>query len=181
MAEEGEETPAAEPQPAKKSKLPLIIAAVVVVLLLGGGGAAFFLMGKKPEKSAEQLEADAATKGDEDVKAEGADDEDELEEGEEPLGAIYPVDSFVVNLSGGGYIRLQIQLEFVTPDVPKRFFTHLVPLRDGVISILANHTQNELREAKGRDVLKGEIKDLVNVLMKKEEVKRVYFTQFLIQ
>ena len=38
---------------------------------------------------------------------------DELDENEAALGAIFPLDTFVVNLSGGkNYLRCQVQVEF---------------------------------------------------------------------
>ena len=63
------------------------------------------------------------------LKPEGADSEEPLEEGEEALGALYPLETFVVNLKGGRYITTFVaQLEFATRDVPKRFYGRIVPM-----------------------------------------------------
>jgi flagellar basal body-associated protein FliL len=106
---------------------------------------------------------------------------EELEEGEEPLGAIVPLETFLVNLSGGKYIRAQVQVEFESLDVPRRFYTRSVPIRDGIISMLTQMTAENLESAKGKDKLRAEIRSVINTTLRKEEVRRVYFTQFVIQ
>jgi flagellar FliL protein len=97
------------------------------------------------------------------------------------LGAIIPFETFLVNLSGGKYIRLQAQVEFETLDVPRRFYTRAVPIRDGIISLLTQMTAENLETSKGKDKLRAEIRSTINTALRKEEVRRVYFTQFVIQ
>jgi len=179
--EDGEEG-AAEAAPAGKSKKKLfIIIGGVVVLLLAIGIPVFFMSSKTPkEEHTEELDPEAAQKANA-LVAEGHEDEEELLEGEEPLGAMYPLDTFVVNLSGGKYIRLQAQLEFSGRDVPSRFYARQVLVRDGLITLLSAKAQDELQTPKDKEQLKNEIKDLVNEVLKKEEVKKVFFTQFLVQ
>jgi flagellar FliL protein len=183
MAEEAEEKTEeqAGDAPKKGKKLLFVIIAVVLVLVLAGGAAAFFLL-RKPEQKTEEAPADAAAGNDEaQAKAEGSGEESELEDGEEALGAIVPFDTFLVNLSGGKYIRVQIQIEFETLDIPSRFYTRMVPMRDGVIALLTQQTADELGSQKGKENLKNKIKTMMNDLLRREEVKRVYFTQFVIQ
>lgn len=163
-----------------KKKLLLIVGGVVLLLLLVGVPLAFFALNKGEKKDHSELDADAASSADHTVP-EGIDDEDELDEGEEPIGAIFPLESLAVNLSGGGYLRAQIQLEFVERDVPSRFYLRLVPIRDGLIGLLASRKSDEINSQTGRDNLKRDIKELVNEILRREEVKNVYFTQFVIQ
>jgi flagellar FliL protein len=92
-----------------------------------------------------------------------------------------PLETFLVNLSGGKYVRAQIQLEFETLDVPRKFYTRAVPIRDGIISMLTQMTAENLESSKGKDKLRAEIRSLINTVLRKEEVRRVYFTQFVIQ
>jgi len=105
----------------------------------------------------------------------------ELEEGEEALGAIVPFETFLVNLSSGKYIRLQLQVEFETPDIPKRLYSRMDPIRDGIIALLTERTASDLEDSKGKEKLKKDIKDLVNERLHREDARRVYFTQFVIQ
>lgn len=183
MAEEKEsaEKEVAEAAPVKSKKKLFIVIGGVVLLLIAIGVPTVMMLSKGASKNAnEELDAEAAGK----VKVlapEGHDEADELVEGEEPLGAIFPLDTFVVNLNGGKFIRLQAQLEFTSRDVPSRFFGRTVVIRDAIITLLSSRTHESLVEVKDREDLKREIKDLVNEILKKEDIKKVYFTQLIVQ
>jgi flagellar FliL protein len=182
MAEEEKtEAPAAEaPATPHRNKRALIaVGGVVALLIMVGVPAGYFLMKEEPKEVSEVTpEMEPESK----LKAEGQDEaEEELEEGEEPLGAIVPLETFLVNLSGGKYIRAQVQVEFESLDVPRRFYTRAVPIRDTIISTLTQMTAENLEGAKGKDKLRSEIRSIINTALRKEEVRRVYFTQFVIQ
>ena len=177
---EEEATPEVAPAPAAggRSKMLIIVGGVVVLALAIGIPTLIFTMqGHEEQISAEGPEAESTQA----LLTDGAGVEDELEEGEEPLGAIFPLESFVVNLQGGGYLRTQVQLEFVERDVPRRLYVRLVPVRDAIIHLLSNRSQADLGDEKGRGNLKNDIKELVNEVLKKAEVRNVYFTQFVVQ
>lgn len=182
MAEENKTEEAGVPAAAPKSKKKLfIIGGVAALALLIGAPAGYFLL-KKPAAKVEDvtiaLEDDS---GDKRGKIEGGGDAVEFEEGEEAIGAIVPFDTFLVNLSGGKYIRVQVQVEFESLDVPSRFYTRMVPIRDGIISLLAQQTADDLLASKGKDKLRLSIRNVMNEVLRREDVKRVYFTQFVIQ
>ena len=65
--------------------------------------------------------------------------------------------------------------------MPKRFYVRLVPIRDGVIRILSSRTPSELMSHEGKEALKQALKEMMNDVLKKEEVKNIYFTQFVVQ
>jgi len=182
-----EAKPAAEgdaaAQPKKGGKKKIVIIAVALILLLVAIGApVLFLMGKKEESDAiEELSAGAAKIDGSELIPEGGADQDEAQEGEEALGAIFPLETFVVNLSGGSFIRLQLQLEFTERDIPQRFYSKLVPIRDAIITLLSARTSSDVSSVKGKEVLKAELKELVNDQLKREDVKQIYFTQFIVQ
>lgn len=178
MAEEEKEEKKEEAPPKKKSKLVLIIG-IVVVLLIVAGGAFFLLNAKKAGK--DEVSSDAAITADAEIPEQKIDAEDPLEEGEESLGAILPLDPFVVNLTGGKYIRIQLQLEFVTREVPKKIFSRLPIMRDNIIASLNQQTAEKVLAESGKEVIKGAIKDIVNSVLRKEDVKKVYITQFIVQ
>lgn len=171
--------------PAKKSKKMLFIgigAFVFLVLAIGIPVTILALKSKGETPKVESLAADAAqTESAATLVPEPTLEEEELAEGEEPLGAILPLDTFVVNLNGGRYIRCQMQLEFQSRDIPKKFYTRSVPIRDGIIMLLTSKTADEVGSEKGKEQLRAEVKDLIDETLKKEEIKRVYFTQFVIQ
>lgn len=174
--EEGAE--ATSPAPAA-SKKKLIVAIVGVVVLLLAIGIPVSMMVFKEKKVGEDLPADAAHEAG--LVPEGHDDEDALDEGEEALGAIFPLETFVVNLQGGRFIRCQMQFEFNSREVPRRFYAKLVPVRDAIISLLTKRDADDVVSEKGKGALKSEIREMVNEILRKEEVKTVYFTQFVVQ
>lgn len=175
MAEEEEVKKEESP---KKSKKLLIIGGVVLLVVVIGAPVIYFTVFNKPKDP--ELASDIALQ-EETTSLLGNLEEDELEEGEEPLGAIYPLDSFVLNLSDGKYIRTQVQLEFEGNDIPRRFYNRSVVLRDALISLITKKSSGELLDETGKAKLKEEIKQTINETLKKEEVKKVYLTQFIIQ
>ncbi len=179
-------TPEATTQPSggkRKKKILLLVVGIVLLLVAGGVPAAYFMFRKPPVKLDEldaEMAEDEEEQGDK-GKLEGADETIDFEEGEEAIGAIVPLDTFLVNLTGGKYVRVQVQVEFDSMDVPSRFYTRMVPIRDGIISLLTQQTSESLEDGKGKDKLKIAIRNLMNELLRKEEVRKVYFTQFVIQ
>ena len=182
--EEGKPAEGEAAAPAKKGgmKKVILIAVALIVLVVAIGVPVLFLMGKKEDGDAiEELSAGAAKIDGGELIPEGSSDQDEALEGEEALGAIFPLETFVVNLSGGSFIRIQLQLEFAERDIPQRFYSKLVPIRDAIITLLSARTSNDVSSVKGKEVLKAELKELVNDQLKREDVKQVYFTQFIVQ
>jgi|GEM_PF-394015 len=167
--------------PAGKSNLMLIIGALALVIVSAGAPTAFFMLKGNAQGSATELSADAAKLEAEGLLAEGHNDEEQLAEDEERLGAILPLETFLINLDGGRYLRAQVQIEFVSTNVPAPFIRNQVVIRDGLISLMSRKKADEISVVKARDVMKSEIRDLINEILKREEVKRVYFTQFVIQ
>ena len=177
--DDGEETTEAVEEPKKSSKKLFIIIGAVVLLLVGIG-VPVLMMGKKVEvKETPELDSEAALH--DGAQPEGAGEEEELAEGEEPLGSIYPLETFVVNLEGGKFIRIQVQLEFMGRDIPTKFYNRIVPMRDKMISLISSKSADDIGSSKSKDALKEEIKGIVNEVLKKEEIKKVYFSQFIIQ
>lgn len=175
---EGKQTPPA----ASKSNKTMIIAivGVVVLLIIIAVGAFFFIQSTKSNDTL--LGADAASSSDdESLEAQAGVSEDELEEDDASLGAIFPFETIVVNLSGGSFLRCQIQLEFLGRDIPKRFYSKLTPIKDTIITTLASKRREDIANKEGRDDLKSILREVINDLLKREEIKNVYFTQFLIQ
>lgn len=105
----------------------------------------------------------------------------EAQEGEEPLGAFFPFEPFVVNLRGGGFLRAQIQVELNQRDIPSGIIARNVILRDGIISLLSARAREDVLGLKARDELKLSIAKLINETLNRELVKKVYFTQFVAQ
>jgi flagellar basal body-associated protein FliL len=187
MAEESEKPKEIEHASggATSNRKKVVLAAGVALAILGiGAPVGYFLIGpsEAPQESADVVEN--ITEPEVEAQADAPQTEDDaltLLEGEEALGAIVPLDTFLVNLSGGKYLRLQLQAEMETPDVPRRLYGRIVPIRDSIITMLTQKTATELENAEGKDTLKKNIKDLMNEQLRRQDVKRIYFTQFVIQ
>lgn len=179
MASEEESKPV-EAAPTKKGNTGLIIAIALVVVVAIAGATIFFVMKKGDGKSVEELSADAAEDPDA-LIPEGANDEEELAEGEEPIGAMFPFETFVVNVSNGGYLRCLVHVEFDGRDIPKKFYPRIPVIRDGIIKILNGRSKETLLSEEGRERLKGDIRQLINTVLHKELVKKVFFSQYVVQ
>ncbi len=157
----------------------IVIAGVAAIVIGVGAPVGYFLLGSSPEPEVKEAAVGnlEQTEGSSVVN----DDTVELEEGEEALGAILPLETFLVNLAGGKYIRLQMQIEFDSPDVPKKIYSRMVPIRDGIITLLTQQESSDLEDLKGKEKLKKSIRDLINERLHREDVRRIYFTQFVIQ
>jgi flagellar basal body-associated protein FliL len=57
----------------------------------------------------------------------------------------------------------------------------MVPIRDSIITLLTQQDASDLEDLKGKEKLKKNIRELINERLHREDVRRVYFTQFVIQ
>ena len=185
--EEGEEQEASGEdesgeKPGKSKKmLFLIIGAVVGLLLLIAVAVVVVVMMNSGKEETAMVGPDAAAMDMESAEGEGWDDEDEWDEDEEPLGALYPFDTFIVNLTEGGFMRCQMQIEFVTRDIPQRFWSRQIIIRDAILTLLTSKRKDDVLTVEGKRDLREEIVDVVNDILKSEQAKKIYFSQFVVQ
>jgi flagellar FliL protein len=182
-----------------KNKLVLII---VAVLLLGGGGAYYFLVMGKPSGAAAKKkgqevrggkDAHAEEEEQEDGEAQASEEDDEEEEEEHGDGhgeAKGPImEPFVVNLADSGsrrYLRVSLNLELKKHEESGPLLAARMPqVRDAVLMLLSGKTTDQLLSAEGKAMLREELIDRLNTVLKrknlKKTVKNLYFTEFLIQ
>lgn len=162
MAEEKEEVKdAKEEQAPKKSKLKLIIIAVVV-LLVGAGG---FFGYSKYKKGKEANAVDEKT---------------------EKVSIVCPLKSFVVNLLdkkgvGKRYLKVTIQLEVGKEEDRALIENHNPQLRDTVLLLLSSQTLNEINTMEGKLELKQALLSRMKLILGDGVVRRIYFTEFVVQ
>ncbi|MGB5984152.1 MAG: flagellar basal body-associated FliL family protein [Desulfobacterales bacterium] len=149
----------------------LIIIIVVVLLILGVMGAGFFLMWQK--MSAMQTA----------VPPVGAEAEAEVESN--LPGPILPLDTIIVNLAdagGGRYLRVTMELELVPEEgAAEAVNQRLAQIKDVLLTILPTKQFDELTSVEGKNSLRDEIISALNGVLNKELVKKMYFTEFVIQ
>jgi flagellar FliL protein len=183
-----------------KNKLVLII---VAVLLLGGGGAYYFLVMGKPAAAAAKkkgqrvhsdkdahAEDEEQEDGEEHASEEDEDDEDEGGHGGGHGEAKGPViEPFVVNLADSGsrrYLRVSLKLKLKKQEESGPLLEARMPqVRDAVLMLLSGKTTDQLLSVEGKTMLRTELIDRLNTVLKKKNlkktVKNLYFTEFLIQ
>lgn len=100
------------------------------------------------------------------------------------VGPMFPLDSFTVNLlsdSGRRYLKVQINLELDDEEVAAELESKTAVVRDTVIRLLSSKTLEEISTAKGKDNLKEQIVNQLNLRLRDGNVKNVYFTEFVVQ
>ena len=159
MAEDKDEVKENQEEKPKKSKLKLIIIGVIV-LLLGAGG--FF--GYSKYKKANEKET----------------------EKEEQVSIIIPLKSFVVNLFdkkgiGKRYLKIRMEIEVGKEEDKLKIDNNIPQLRDTVLILLSSQTLKDINTMEGKLELKHAILLRMNQILGKKTVRRIFFTEFVVQ
>ena len=171
MAEE-EEANTEQAAPEKKSNLVLIIIAVVLVLVLSIVGVVVVMLAGGDDES--QNSNSGTTGKEKPMKMMDAMD----------VGPMFPIDTFTVNLlsdSGRRYLKVQMNLELDGEELAAELESKTAVLRDVVIRLLSSKTLEEISTAKGKDKLKEQIVNQMNLRLRDGNIRNVYFTEFVVQ
>lgn len=172
MAEENENKESEEK--ASGSAKPLlkwiVLAGLVVVLGTGGffGWRMFFA------KSDAEAAADAQV-------AEHKPQKEEIE-----TRIVFPLESFVVNLvdkagMGKRYLKTTIELEVGDEAGKEKVTGYQAQLRDTILMLLTSQTFKEISSIEGKLDLKQALLARINQTMGEGIVRRIYFTEFVVQ
>ena len=149
-----------------KKKLIIIIAAVLVLLIGAGVGAYLFLGGDKEKKiSPEEQQA-------------------LLEKQAKEVGPMVNIDPFIVNISDdqeSRYLKAAITLEADTAETTMEINTRMPQIKDAFLLLIGNKTFGELNDLQGKIQLRAELINKINSILLKGKVKRIYFTEFVVQ
>lgn len=171
MAEEQEkilEELEIEEQPGKKKSPLKLIIIVLILAMLGGGGYYAYLnyFQKKPEAQGAATQGAAAKE-------------------EAPnLGVMFPLDPFIVNLSGSQgkrFLKVTVSLELSAPEVHAEVKENIQKITDSVLVLLSSKTFEDVYSVQGKFKLKDEITTRVNRFLVLGHIKDAYFTEFIIQ
>lgn len=162
--------PAAAPSGGK----PILFIALAIVNMLVVAGVGFMVyMGKK--KEAAQPNIESVIKGEH---------EQEAHEKANPefIGKLIPLETFIVNLAGSRgqrIVKINMELEVSNDDVSKEIDKLRPKIRDIILFIVSSKSYAEVATREGKDSLRDEIRDQVNLFLTKGQVARVYFTEFI--
>lgn len=147
----------------------LILAAALVALGLGAGGTFFMLNGKQA------LSDQTAAAGDADETA------------EPDVGfqeRVFSLDPFIVNVTGEGYpryLKMQVAFEMDTSASRLEIESRVAQVRDTTILLLSSKRLSDISDFEGKALLKDDLRDRVNSLLKSGRVESVLFTEFVVQ
>jgi len=163
MAEEKKEVKDSDKEqvPTKKSKLKLIIIAIVVLFIGVGGIYGYSKINKEKEKKAETDKAVEAS-------------------------IVLPLNSFVVNLMdkrgvGKRYLKITMELEVNKEEDKLLVENHNAQLRDTVLLLLSSQSLNEINTMEGKLELKQNLLSRMSQILGDGVVRRIYFTEFVVQ
>jgi flagellar FliL protein len=148
-----------------KKKLIIIIAAAVVLLIGIGVGVFLFMGGEEEKVSPEQEQA-------------------KLEMQAKQVGPMVNIDTFIVNIiddEESRYLKAAITLELSTPEGAAEVTERMPQIKDAILLLVGNKTFGELQDLQGKIQLRAELLNRLNSILVKGKVKRIYFTDFVVQ
>ena len=171
----GDEDEKEEQSSGKKKIIKLAVIGLLAVVVLGGGGWFAYWKFLAPEgtpmipffgSSAEEGMADG-----EGMEEEGA-------------GEVVTLPTFLVNLAdplGRRYLKLTVEVEVADDDVVDEVNMSEAKVRDAIILLLSSKSYTDLASLESKILLKNEIVERLNQVLGGRKVKRVYFTEMVIQ
>ena len=162
------------------SKKVIIIVMAVFLLIMGMMGGGFFLLWSKMSATVAQVQ----------MQNSGEEDEEEVAQEDETIGPLYRLDTLIVNLADHGgkrYLRVTMELEFKpnenveSADVVEEIEMRLAQLRDTILMILPSKQYAEISTTQGKIALRDEMTAKLNEFLKKGQIAKIYFTEFVVQ
>lgn len=150
-----------------------ILLAVINMAVVMGVGVMLYLGQKKKEA---QPGLDDVIKG----------EHEQLEKeqhSKEFIGKLVPLETFLVNVSGSRgrkLVKMNMELEVTNADVQEEVEKLKPKIRDYIIIIASSKTFNEISTREGKDALREEIKNQINLFLNKGKIVNVFFTEFLV-
>lgn len=165
MADEDkkEQVNAKEAQPKKGGLVKWIIIGIATLLVLGGGGFVSWKTFLQPvEKKATEESAPARL----------------------DLGPTFPLETFIVNLSGAAgerYLKVAMELELKENSLVAEVEKRRPQVRDTILLLLSSKTFDDIATFQGKTKLRNEITSRLNAVLPPASIKKVYFTEFVVQ
>lgn len=171
----------AAPAPAPAAEAPssggkptlFILLAVINMAVVMGVGAMLYLGQKKKE----------AEPGIDDVIKGEHEQAHKEEHSKDFIGKLVPLETFLVNVSGSRgrkLVKMNMELEVTNAEVQEEVEKIKPKIRDYIIIIASSKTFNEISTREGKDALREEIKNQINLFLTKGQINKVYFTEFIL-
>ncbi|MDH5492775.1 MAG: flagellar basal body-associated FliL family protein [Myxococcales bacterium] len=156
---------AATAEETEKPKRSLLVIALVAlnVLAISGVGIYFFLL-REPDAVEEEVPAEPPPPGE--------------------FGPLLEMRPIVANLNDGArgrYLRVALHLEVSNELDSPAVEAALVPVRNRFLIFLSNLTVDEASGAVNKERIREELAELANEVLGSERVRRIFFTEFVVQ
>lgn len=105
------------------------------------------------------------------------------EKSKEFIGKLVPLETFLVNVSGSRgrkLVKINMELELTNAEVQEEVEKIKPKIRDYIIIIASSKTYAEISTKEGKNALREEIKNQINLFLTKGQITKVYFTEFIL-
>jgi len=164
--------PAPSGNPGGKPTLFILLAIINMAVVVGVG--VMLYLGQKKKEAEPGI--DDVIKGEhEQVKKE--------EQSKDFIGKLVPLETFLVNVSGSRgrkLVKMNMELELTNAEVQEEVEKIKPKIRDYIIIIASSKTFAEISTKEGKDALREEIKNQINLFLTKGQITKVYFTEFIL-
>lgn len=157
------------PEKRVKRKKLILIGGILIILLFGFTGAIFFI----PDAISLKL------LNKKDKRVSGVEKEESKK-----IGYLYGFDPIIVNLADTEiprYLKIRIELEGYSPKPEEEIDKRIPQIKDAIITVLSSKTFKEIYDREGKKRLKEELLQRVEQLLGEHRIKKIYFTEFVIQ
>ena len=154
------------------NKILVLLIGVLMVLMLGLGGGLFMMWNK------------LSTLNTQGVANAGQQPGDPVASIEQPLGPIFALDTFIVNLAdkgGNRYLRVTMDLELGNPELESEIEKRLPQVRDGILMILPTKRFEDISTVQGKTALRDEVLETLNGFLAQGKIINIYFKEFVVQ
>lgn len=152
------------------NKILVLLIGVLMVLMVGMGGGLFLMWNKLSDISL-QANANAGVQNGQGNP-------------EQPLGPIYALETFIVNLAdkgGNRYLRVTMDLELGNPELEAELGKRLPQVRDSILMILPSKRFEDINSVEGKIALRDEILETLNGFFTQGKVTNIFFKEFVVQ
>ncbi len=107
----------------------------------------------------------------------------------EPFGEAGPanmveLNSFIVNIlgeKGPRYLKASITLDVDNEDAVQEISERMPQIKDAILLLVGNKTYSDLADLQGKLQLRVELISRLNEILKAGQVRKIYFTDFVVQ
>lgn len=180
------EAAAAEKPAAPSGGNKMLLLLVLVVNVLMAGGLAYVVISGQQKAAAPAAKAAGEGEGEEgDAPAAGAEGENANSKKVPKFGPLIDVGTFVANLTGPGgasrYAKVTLHVEAASDDAKPRLEAAIVPIRNEALLYLSGLGAEQAMGQEKIRTLQDELHKRIVTLVGKNTVKRLYFSEFVIQ